>query len=755
MFPLGPRLIATILALVSIGLLASLLPRTSFVSQSSGAFVDAIGPVWPGHSVEQALGDVPGVISEVRIWAAAGSGQGEAPIVASLLDEEGGEPVRQVRARIQERNVPGPYVLVFPPYQPSSGEELVLQLSVSTERENHVMFGTSEPGPAVPPLTVNHQATDQGPLAHDLIWKGRGLRAAVAGSIQDLARLAGAIAAALMALALQPVIARSLRTMAQKALDGLRIAVRPVRRMLSRVHRSAAARARHDTLTTTRRGFYVFPWLIPAFAILHYLANNLLIFRVSEAIAVAVVTMATATITFLALRFVFKTAAVAAVLTGLLGIAFFSYGHIYVALGDRADDRYLLGLALPVVLGLGALMCARPELARRVGFVLNFGSLALVAAPTYQIALVFLSANSPQAAQLSQDLPGIDERVAEAKAKFSRNELRDIYYIILDEYPRSGSPESFDNSAFVGELESRGFYVDPQARSNYTRSNWSIPSSLTMEYVDEFPREDKVALRHILKRAIDHTLGRILKSLGYKYVHVSSGWLMTKTSRNADVIVDFSPSGRLLAGVETQDPFTFQRASRLSNRFTTTFLRTTAARPFLSHDFSTEYDDPHTYTWKHPYRTLAWLDFMTEVGMIEGPKFVFAHLMKPHEPHSFDQYGNITFDEIGWSDDHDPTVSKAFYGQVIYINARMLEVIDAILANYEEPPIMVIAGDHGNERSNPSISNDILAAYLLPDGGESGIYPSITSVNSFRAILDYYFGLNLGLLEDKVYHLGS
>ena len=68
-----------------------------------------------------------------------------------------------------------------------------------------------------------------------------------------------------------------------------------------------------------------------------------------------------------------------------------------------------------------------------------------------------------------------------------------------------------------------------------------------------------------------------------------------------------------------------------------------------------------------------------------GARSVFAHLMKPHEPHSFDQYGNITFDEIGWSDDHDPTVSKAFYGQVIYINARMLEVIDAILANYEWP----------------------------------------------------------------------
>ena len=85
----------------------------------------------------------------------------------------------------------------------------------------------------------------------------------------------------------------------------------------------------------------------------------------------------------------------------------------------------------------------------------------------------------------------------------------------------------------------------------------------------------------------------------------------------------------------------------------------------------------------------------------------------------------------------------------------MLEVVDAILDDYDEPPIIVIAGDHGHERHNPAIANDILAAFLLPDGGESVVYPSITSVNHFRAILDYYFGLDLGLLEDTVYSPGS
>ena len=172
--------------------------------------------------------------------------------------------------------------------------------------------------------------------------------------------------------------------------------------------------------------------------------------------------------------------------------------------------------------------------------------------------------------------------------------------------------------------------------------------------------------------------------------------------------MDFSPSGRILSGPETRDPFSFETVSRLSSRFTTTLLRTTAARPFLSHEFSAEHD--RRYDRDHPFRILAWLDFMKEVGTLESPKFVFAHILKPHWPYSFDKYGNVTFHFGGWSDDHDPTVPGAFYGQIIWLNARMLEVIDAILDDYEEPPIMVIAGDHGHKGSS---ALDWLMTYSL------------------------------------------
>ena len=579
------RLIAAVLALVSIGLFASLLPRTSFIPRSSGEVVDAIGPVWPGQSVEQALDDVD-VISEVRIWAAAGFDRGEAPVVASLLQAQAEEPVRQVKIAITARKLPAPYVLVFPPYQPAPDEKLVLQLWVSTEREqerehdNHVMFGANNPGENTTAATLNRQPTDHGSIAYEVIWRGTGWRAALEGSIPDLARLAGAIAAALTAVALRPSISQILRKTARRVHIALLKLASPIRGALRRATISRISQLPDAEAPSKRRSFYLFPWLIPVFAILHYLAHNLALFRIADSIAILVVVSAIVTVVFVAFRLFFKTAAVAAVLTGLLGIAFFSYGHIYIAVGEHADHRYLVGLGVPIMFGLGKLVRGRSELPRKLGTILNVGSLVLLAAPVYQIAFDSYAASSAQLNQDSQGLATAEEGVAEAKARLTRNELRDIYYIVLDEYPRSGSPPEFDNSEFVQELESRGFYVAPQAHSNYVYTQLSLPSSLNMRYFSEDNEPDEQETNQLREQRVNHKLGRILKTLGYNYVHVSSGWSFTDTNRNADLVVDFSPSGPILSGPETRDRFSFETVSRLSTRFTTTLLRTTAASPF-------------------------------------------------------------------------------------------------------------------------------------------------------------------------------
>jgi hypothetical protein len=45
----------------------------------------------------------------------------------------------------------------------------------------------------------------------------------------------------------------------------------------------------------------------------------------------------------------------------------------------------------------------------------------------------------------------------------------------------------------------------------------------------------------------------------------------------------------------------------------------------------------------------------------------------------------------------------------------------------------------------------ILNAYYLPNGESQFLYPAISPVNSFRIVLNAYFGLNLDLLPDETY----
>jgi hypothetical protein len=83
-----------------------------------------------------------------------------------------------------------------------------------------------------------------------------------------------------------------------------------------------------------------------------------------------------------------------------------------------------------------------------------------------------------------------------------------------------------------------------------------------------------------------------------------------------------------------------------------------------------------------------------------------------------------------------------------------------LLAESSQPPVIIVQGDHGpgsllNWRS-PSRTclwerTGILNAYYLPEGGKNLLYPAITPVNSFRVVLNAYFGANLQMLPNRTY----
>ena len=79
----------------------------------------------------------------------------------------------------------------------------------------------------------------------------------------------------------------------------------------------------------------------------------------------------------------------------------------------------------------------------------------------------------------------------------------DVYYIILDEY---GGPESmkylnYDNSQFYEFLKEKKFIIPEKPTGNYPTTQFSIASSLNMEYLNDLSNIvgknlDEITFRH-------------------------------------------------------------------------------------------------------------------------------------------------------------------------------------------------------------------------------------------------------------------
>jgi hypothetical protein len=131
------------------------------------------------------------------------------------------------------------------------------------------------------------------------------------------------------------------------------------------------------------------------------------------------------------------------------------------------------------------------------------------------------------------------------------------------------------------------------------------------------------------------------------------------------------------------------------------------------------------------------LDQLSVVPSIPGPKFVFVHISAPHPPFVVASDGEFRYtnqSDVGYPE------------EIQYLNKRMLPILTKIIADSEQPPIIVVQGDHGLRKDRRT---EILYATYFP--GVQGDLPYKTPVNTFRWVLSKYFGQDLPLLEDHSY----
>jgi hypothetical protein len=466
---------------------------------------------------------------------------------------------------------------------------------------------------------------------------------------------------------------------------------------------------------------------------------------IGEVFLPMIVFIVLALIVWAILRLLLGNGIKAGLVTSLLILLNFSYGHIYSLMGRIGLWAHNIGThrqLVPVVIILFAISFflvwrTKAKLWRLTG-ILNGISVFMIAIPAVAIvySLAFQSGDYHRAK--------VDDIHIEVPSS-----PPDIYYIILDGYGRAdilADMYGFDNSEFLDYLSKNGFFVAEKSRSNYAQTYLSLASSLNFTYLESLA-ERPVSLFRRARILIDMVkksrISKILKENGYSTVAFSTGYSGTEI-RNVDFF--YSPRWALSE---------FQ-AVLISGTLADVLMHKILARTSISYDL-------------HRQRILYTLKEIPDAAETGAPVFVLAHVLAPHPPFVFDEkgqplnpewnYGLIDGSHFMIHGTRDQYV-ESYKAQITYINSLVETMIDSILAGSTVPPVIILQGDHGpgsrldwSDAHNTDFHErmSILNAIHIPGANSTGLYNEMTPVNTFRVVLDDLFGADLPILRDRSY----
>jgi hypothetical protein len=247
-----------------------------------------------------------------------------------------------------------------------------------------------------------------------------------------------------------------------------------------------------------------------------------------------------------------------------------------------------------------------------------------------------------------------------------------VYVILLDGYPRQDSLIDyfdFDNRPFLEALADRGFDVAEQSSSPYQSTIMVVPTMMHMRPLEELlgaPWDaSDTQHRHLWQLLNQAPVHDAYQSAGYTtYSIVSSAEALDW--RTADVVLESPWPSRFedyLVGYGILRPIV----------------------PFAAMDRAEILD--------------AFTHLESSVGT--SRRFVFAHIMSPHNPYVFaadggpaERCGHECANHVG---PPNPMLADRFLGQLRWLNGRVIEAVDHIV-DADPEAIVILFSDHGLRR---------------------------------------------------------
>jgi hypothetical protein len=295
----------------------------------------------------------------------------------------------------------------------------------------------------------------------------------------------------------------------------------------------------------------------------------------------------------------------------------------------------------------------------------------------------------------------------------------DIYFIILDGYTGFKGLKKywdFDNNDLKKFLNSNGFFIAENGKTIYKVTNYSIASTLNMselnfETDNLYAKSSYLSIANIIKKNI---VVEFFSEVGYDFINLSFYDIYDTQKFYQDIY--FLKSGNIYQ-----------------------------SRTIYGHlyEIQNEINADMAYINLDIFKRLKTM----RSAFNEKPKFIYAHIMMPHPPYYFDAEGNKNNSKIA----NDSKNQMSYLEQLKYTNTLLMETLKSILNHNENPPIIVVQGDHGFRRFKENNKKDVeffvLSCYYFPGKDYSLLTDSMKTINTFPLILNKYFNHDLQLLN--------
>lgn len=511
------------------------------------------------------------------------------------------------------------------------------------------------------------------------------------------------------------------------------------------------------TACVPRRPRVYHPCLLAAFPVLSLLSSNTGSAQTAEAFGPLCISVGFVALVYWGARVFVRDKHKLGALLALCVIGFFGYGIVLDLVRRSLGSREMLAawqiaVAALVVFAAGAWLLILIVRSRRsfapVTLLMNRAAFFAVA-----MAVTATVYGKATVRGYTPDTAWQPPAIVPAREADPANDP-DIYFIILDSYARADALQRFfgyDNSVFLDELRKRGFYVASDSVSNYCFTVLCLASTLNMNYVDPsfvVPVHKLDAEGLPVSDMVRHSaVSDFLKKRGYTFVSFATGASATEI-HNADLYL------RPRFGI---------------TEFSKAVINLTPIRSILNRtSFKLSYELCRE-------RIHFTLDSVEDLRRKDGPLFVLAHVIAPHSPHVLDVNGNLPAPQDGAvesrADDegmdllgYRPLVDfhTGYRDAITFLNKRVLEIIDTIR---ERSPnaVFIIQGDHGSRTINWVQNEEVMEAYIvdmshifnaygLPGvDADKTLWPGITPVNSFRVVMNSYFGTEFPMLDGFTY----